>query len=140
MTRSRAWRLACDRRSRSLLRSRVALRAQGLDPAALLNPPADSWPTYHGDYSGQRHSRLTQITPDNVHQLTLAWAFQTGPDAADQGDADPGQRRDLRDDARQPLGDRRAHRRASSGATRIRPTRASTSAIAAPPSTRTPST
>jgi hypothetical protein len=27
---------------------------------------------------GQRHSRLTQITPANVHQLTLAWAFQTG--------------------------------------------------------------
>ena len=52
--------------------------AQGLDPAVLLNPPADSWPTYHGDYSGQRHSRLTQITPDNVRQLTLAWAFQTG--------------------------------------------------------------
>jgi alcohol dehydrogenase (cytochrome c) len=38
----------------------------------------DSWPTYHGDFSGQRHSKLTQITPDNVHQLTLAWAFQTG--------------------------------------------------------------
>ena len=52
--------------------------AQGLDPSALLKPPVDSWPTYHGDYSGQRHSRLTQITPDNVHQMTLAWAFQTG--------------------------------------------------------------
>ena len=52
--------------------------AQGLDPAALLKPSADSWPTYHGDYSGQRHSRLTQITPANVHQMTLAWAFQTG--------------------------------------------------------------
>ena len=52
--------------------------AQGLDPTALLNPPADSWPTYHGDYSGRRHSRLTQITPANVHQMTLAWAFQTG--------------------------------------------------------------
>jgi alcohol dehydrogenase (cytochrome c) len=52
--------------------------AQGLDPAALLKPAIDSWPTYHGDYSGQRHSRLTQITPDNVHQLTLAWTFQTG--------------------------------------------------------------
>jgi len=38
----------------------------------------DSWPTYHGDYSGQRHSRLTQTTLANVHQLTLAWAFQTG--------------------------------------------------------------
>jgi alcohol dehydrogenase (cytochrome c) len=51
--------------------------AQGLDPAALLKPFADSWPTYHGDYSGRRHSRLTHITPANVHQLTLAWAFQT---------------------------------------------------------------
>src|SRR4030081_2024720 len=51
---------------------------QGLDPGALLKPSADSWPTYHGDYSGQRHSRLAQITPDNVHQLTLAWAFETG--------------------------------------------------------------
>lgn len=50
----------------------------GLDPAMLLKPPADTWPTYHGDYSGQRHSRLTQITPENVHQLTLAWSFQTG--------------------------------------------------------------
>jgi alcohol dehydrogenase (cytochrome c) len=56
----------------------IAQQSQGLDPATLLKPPADSWPTYHGDYNGQRHSRLTQITPDNVHQLTLAWAFQTG--------------------------------------------------------------
>src|SRR6266478_3978569 len=52
--------------------------AQGLDANALLKPTPDSWPIYHGDYSGQRHSRLTQITPANVHQLTLAWAFQTG--------------------------------------------------------------
>jgi alcohol dehydrogenase (cytochrome c) len=56
----------------------ATVAAQGLDPSALLHPPADSWPTYHGDYSGQRHSKLTQITPDNVHQMTLAWAFQTG--------------------------------------------------------------
>ena len=51
--------------------------AQGFDPATLLNPPKDSWPTYHGDYSGRRHSTLGQITPANVRQLTLAWAFQT---------------------------------------------------------------
>lgn len=51
---------------------------QGFDPQLLLDPPKDSWPTYHGDYSGRRHSALTQITPDNVHQLGLAWAFQTG--------------------------------------------------------------
>src|SRR5919109_988861 len=56
----------------------VNVIGQGLDPSALLKPSADSWPTYHGDYTGQRHSRLTQITPGNVHQLTLAWAFQTG--------------------------------------------------------------
>jgi alcohol dehydrogenase (cytochrome c) len=53
-------------------------RPQGLDAATLLGPPADSWPTYHGDYSGRRHSALTQITPENVRQLTLAWAFETG--------------------------------------------------------------
>ena len=54
------------------------LTAQTLDPASLSKPPTDSWPTYHGDYSGQRHSGLTRITPDNVGQLTLAWSFQTG--------------------------------------------------------------
>jgi len=54
---------------------------QGLDPATLLNPPADSWPTYHGDYTGQRHSKLAQITPENVQQLGLAWAWQSGTTA-----------------------------------------------------------
>ncbi|MDQ2898953.1 MAG: acido-empty-quinoprotein group A [Acidobacteriota bacterium] len=54
------------------------LRAQGVNPAMLLNPPADSWPGYHGDYSGRRHSALTQITPANVARLGLAWAFQSG--------------------------------------------------------------
>src|SRR5262245_17704291 len=39
---------------------------------------ASQWTTYHGDFTGQRHSRLTQITPANVHQITLAWAFATG--------------------------------------------------------------
>jgi alcohol dehydrogenase (cytochrome c) len=60
------------------LMSAAPAAAQGLDPSALLRPSPDSWPTYHGDYSGRRHSALAQITPDNVHQLALAWAFQTG--------------------------------------------------------------
>jgi len=51
--------------------------AQGLVPATILNPPVDSWPTYHGDYSGRRHSKLTQITPQNVGSLGLGWVFQT---------------------------------------------------------------
>jgi alcohol dehydrogenase (cytochrome c) len=54
------------------------LAAQNVGSAELLHPPADSWPLYHGDYSGRRHSSLTQITPQNVDRLTLAWAFPTG--------------------------------------------------------------
>jgi len=56
-------------------------RAQNLDNATLLHPPADAWPLYHGDYSGRRHSRLTQITPQNVGDLALAWAFQSNQPA-----------------------------------------------------------
>src|SRR5215472_11599327 len=51
--------------------------AQGASEQILLHPPADSWPIYHGDYSGRRHSALSQITPENVKNLALAWAFQT---------------------------------------------------------------
>ena len=36
------------------------------------------WLTYSGDYFGHRHSPLTQITPENVHQLAAQWTFQTG--------------------------------------------------------------
>jgi alcohol dehydrogenase (cytochrome c) len=38
--------------------------------------PTDSWPTYHGDYSGRRFSALKQITTANVKSLTLAWAYR----------------------------------------------------------------
>src|ERR1700709_529223 len=34
------------------------------------------WLTYSGDYTGQRHSPLTQITPANVSRLTSQWTFQ----------------------------------------------------------------
>lgn len=53
------------------------LSAQGLDPATILNPPSDSWPTYYGDYTGRRYSSLSQINTKNAGMLTLAWAFQT---------------------------------------------------------------
>ncbi|MGH9582528.1 MAG: PQQ-binding-like beta-propeller repeat protein, partial [Bryobacteraceae bacterium] len=54
-----------------------ALGGQGLDPRALLHPPADSWPTYNGDYSGKRFSSLRQIDKSNAGMLGLVWAFQT---------------------------------------------------------------
>ncbi len=59
----------------------LSVAAQDLEPAQLLHPSADSWPLYHGDYSGRRHSSLTQIRPDNVQNLGLAWAFQTNQPA-----------------------------------------------------------
>src|ERR1700759_2534396 len=61
-----------------IIRSSIALLAQGVDPKDLLHPPVDSWLTYHGDYSGRRHANLTEITPENVAQLKQAWRFQTG--------------------------------------------------------------
>jgi acido-empty-quinoprotein group A len=51
--------------------------AQELDPAALLKPATDTWPTYNGDYSGKRFSTLDQINAGNINTLTLAWVFQT---------------------------------------------------------------
>lgn len=51
--------------------------AQNVDSTWLKNPPKDSWPGYHGDYSGRRNSALTEINTSNVSKLTLGWAFQT---------------------------------------------------------------
>jgi alcohol dehydrogenase (cytochrome c) len=41
--------------------------------------PADGsrWLTFGGDYGNQRHSPLTQITPENVAGLQPQWTFQT---------------------------------------------------------------
>jgi len=49
--------------------------SQTVDPKELLHP-ADAWLTYHGDYTGRRHSSLTQITPGNVGRLKEVWRFQ----------------------------------------------------------------
>ena len=49
----------------------ACLSAQGVDKNMLLHPPPDSWPTYHGDYSGRRFSTLDQINKSNVATLTL---------------------------------------------------------------------
>jgi alcohol dehydrogenase (cytochrome c) len=53
------------------------LSGQGrLDPAKLGQPPTESWPTYHGDYSGRRFSTLTKINASNVNALSLAWVYR----------------------------------------------------------------
>ena len=66
-----------------MLVAAVALSAQqtGLDPAEILKPLSDSWPTYSGDYSGRRYSTLKQVTHENVKNLGLSWttAVTAGP-------------------------------------------------------------
>jgi alcohol dehydrogenase (cytochrome c) len=47
--------------------------SQSLDPAELLKPSTDSWPTYSGDYSGRRYSPLTQINQATAKNLSLAF-------------------------------------------------------------------
>ena len=54
----------------------LAGQGQGIDPAQLLKPLADQWPTHNGDYSGKRYSALKQIDQTTVKNLTLAWVAQ----------------------------------------------------------------
>jgi alcohol dehydrogenase (cytochrome c) len=70
-----------------LLAGTVAVAAQQAAPPPLVTPqeigdglPADGsrWLTFGGNYSNQRHSPLTQITPANVDRLVPQWTFQTG--------------------------------------------------------------
>jgi len=57
----------------SFMLVRLAVIGQMLDPALLLKPPTDAWPTYNSDYSGRRFSTLTQINQSSIRNLNLAW-------------------------------------------------------------------
>ena len=69
--------------------------AGGLDPASLLKPLGDSWPTYSGDYTGRRYSSLTQVNQTTVKNLGLAWVSRgftqgSGPTGRGSGGAGAG--------------------------------------------------
>lgn len=61
----------------------VQAQGGGLNPADILKPLSDSWPTYSGDYSGKRYSALNQVNRSNVQHLTLAWKIQVAPGAGE---------------------------------------------------------
>jgi hypothetical protein len=65
----------------------IALSGQGrgLDPAELLKPLGEEWPTYSGDYTGKRYSPLTQIDQTTVKRLTLAWVTNLTAGPGGQG-------------------------------------------------------
>jgi len=56
-----------------------------LDPEAIGKPAVTSWPTFNGDYTGQRYSTLTQIGLGNVNRLSEAWAFKITSVGAQRG-------------------------------------------------------
>lgn len=45
----------------------------------------DRWLTFSGDYTGQRHSPLNQITPANVAGLQEQWTFDSGLPVGNRG-------------------------------------------------------
>lgn len=58
----------------------AGLDAAPVSPAMLAagNLVADRWIQYGGDYANHRHSPITQLTPESVPNLRVAWAFPTG--------------------------------------------------------------
>src|ERR1700675_2037643 len=56
-----------------------------IDPAAIGKTPTTSWPTFNGDYSGQRYSTLTQIDPGNVNRLAQQWVYKITEVGAQRG-------------------------------------------------------
>jgi alcohol dehydrogenase (cytochrome c) len=60
-------------------------RHVSLDPEAIGRPTVTRWPTFNGDYTGQRYSPLTQIGPDNVNRLAQAWVFKIASVGAQRG-------------------------------------------------------
>jgi alcohol dehydrogenase (cytochrome c) len=78
----------CSNRRRLLVLATVlasAANAQNTLPSVInvlpakltVQPPADNWPSYNGDYSGRRYSALSQISLDNVSQLRAQWVFHS---------------------------------------------------------------
>jgi len=58
-----------------------------IDPSRLVNADKDpnSWLSYNGTYKGWRYSPLDQINRGNVKNLKVAWIFQPGMPATEQG-------------------------------------------------------
>jgi alcohol dehydrogenase (cytochrome c) len=50
-------------------------------PGDLLQPLTQDWPSYSGDYTGQRFSHLKQLDRGNVKHLSLAWVIRPSTDS-----------------------------------------------------------
>jgi len=56
-----------------------------VDPDTIGKAPTTSWPTFNGDYSGERYSTLTQIGPANLNRLASPWVYRITDVKAQRG-------------------------------------------------------
>ena len=68
------------------LASRTAAAPAAAAASAARDIPPGEWHAYGRTGFGQRYSPLTQITPDNVDDLDVAWTFRTGDMRGRAGD------------------------------------------------------
>lgn len=55
--------------------SRGSSEGNGVTFERIVHPKPGDWLTYNGLLSGNRYSELTQITPENIRQLSVKWIF-----------------------------------------------------------------
>ena len=67
----------------------LSLLACGAPVTPDLSGPVADWPSYGGTDGGLRFSPLTQITPENVGELDLAWVHYNGDVSDGTGDTTP---------------------------------------------------
>lgn len=70
-------RLSLDPSAKSTLSASNAI-GTGIPFADVAHPKPGSWPTYHGNESGNRFSPIDQINTSNVAQLAPKWMFTLG--------------------------------------------------------------
>lgn len=64
----------------------AAQRTQvSVNPGVIGSAPVESWPTFNGDYTGQRYSSLTQINASNLNQLEPRWIYRIRDVGAQRG-------------------------------------------------------
>src|SRR5580698_9697723 len=65
--------MACAQVDSGPVTATINVKSSDLEVKGITN----NWLSYNGDYTGRRHSSLTQITPANVSQMRAQWIFHT---------------------------------------------------------------
>lgn len=66
-------------------RPTTSAQASSLNTVSSGDRPTTSWPTFNGDYSGERFSPLRQIDASNVSSLQLQWSYRITDVGAQRG-------------------------------------------------------